>query len=166
MVRTRERADVASAAEAARRACCDREYLLGHLIGGPGRAGEQIEQFVGGRVESGQLPGRVDDDDAGRRGVTGWRGHGIDEQGAAHAVGDVRVDVQQECHVVVVEAGLPEVAVQTQVAPALAVGHERCPQLVADPAQMIRGRNLILEPCAPWMKSYERVSPTAVRKLH
>jgi EAL domain-containing protein (putative c-di-GMP-specific phosphodiesterase class I) len=40
-------------------------------------------------------------------------------------------------------------------------------QLVADPAQLIRGRKLILPPCAPWMKRYERVSPSVVRtSLH
>ena len=38
-------------------------------------------------------------------------------------------------------------------------------QLVADPAQLIRGRNLILEPCAPWMKHYERVAPADVRRV-
>ena len=38
-------------------------------------------------------------------------------------------------------------------------------QMVADPAQLIRGRKLILPPCAPWMKRYERVSPSVVRHL-
>src|SRR5208282_5207302 len=39
-------------------------------------------------------------------------------------------------------------------------------QIVADPAQLVRGRKLILPPCAPWMKRYERVSPSVVRSLH
>ncbi len=38
-------------------------------------------------------------------------------------------------------------------------------QLVADPAQLIRGRNLITPPCAPWVKKYERVAPSDVRHL-
>ncbi len=38
-------------------------------------------------------------------------------------------------------------------------------QIVADPAQLVRGRKLILPPCAPWMKRYERVSPSVV-SLH
>jgi diguanylate cyclase (GGDEF)-like protein len=38
-------------------------------------------------------------------------------------------------------------------------------QIVADPAQLVRGRKLILPPCAPWMKRYERVSPSVVRSL-
>jgi diguanylate cyclase (GGDEF)-like protein len=40
-------------------------------------------------------------------------------------------------------------------------------QLVADPAQLIRGRKLILPPCAPWVQRYERVSPSVVKtSLH
>ncbi len=38
-------------------------------------------------------------------------------------------------------------------------------QLVADPAQLIRGRNLITPPCAPWVRKYERVSPAIVQHL-
>jgi diguanylate cyclase (GGDEF)-like protein/PAS domain S-box-containing protein len=39
-------------------------------------------------------------------------------------------------------------------------------QFVADPAQLVRGRNLITPPCAPWVKKYERVSPSVVQQLH
>lgn len=35
-------------------------------------------------------------------------------------------------------------------------------QIVADPAQLVRGRKLLLAPCAPWMRRYERVSPAVV----
>ncbi len=39
-------------------------------------------------------------------------------------------------------------------------------QFVADPAQLVRGRNLITPPCAPWVKRYERVSPSVVQQTH
>jgi diguanylate cyclase (GGDEF)-like protein len=38
-------------------------------------------------------------------------------------------------------------------------------QLIADPAQLIRGRKLILPPCAPWMKRCERVNPMVVSQM-
>ncbi len=37
-------------------------------------------------------------------------------------------------------------------------------RLVADPAQLVRGRNLITEAAAPWAKSFERVNPSMAQK--
>ena len=38
-------------------------------------------------------------------------------------------------------------------------------RFVADPAQLVRGRNLLTETSAPWAKSFERINPNAVHKL-
>jgi diguanylate cyclase (GGDEF)-like protein len=39
-------------------------------------------------------------------------------------------------------------------------------RFVADPAQLIRGRNLLTETNAPWARGYERVNPAAVRAMN
>ena len=39
-------------------------------------------------------------------------------------------------------------------------------RFVADPAQLIRGRNLLTETNARWARGYERVNPAAVRTMN
>jgi EAL domain-containing protein (putative c-di-GMP-specific phosphodiesterase class I) len=39
-------------------------------------------------------------------------------------------------------------------------------RFVADPAQLVRGRNLLTEPNARWAKGYERINPAAVRAMN
>ncbi len=39
-------------------------------------------------------------------------------------------------------------------------------RLVADPAQLVRGRKLITEAAAPWTKSFERVNPSVAQSVN
>ena len=73
--------------------------------------GKQVEQFLAGLVDSRDLPVGVDEDDAGRRSTAARRCHRSDQDGAAHPVRDLRVDVEQERRVVVIEVGAPAIAV-------------------------------------------------------